>query len=70
MEMADHDLAIHEVLGAAEGDETDFDHAGQGVRQAGMKNRGPGRGWFRRQERSQAYFFFATAGVRAFLRFR
>jgi hypothetical protein len=24
--MADHDLAIHEILGATEGDETDFDH--------------------------------------------
>jgi hypothetical protein len=26
VEMADHDFAIDEVLGATEGDEADFDH--------------------------------------------
>jgi hypothetical protein len=28
--MADHDLAIDEILGATERNETDFDHAGRG----------------------------------------
>jgi hypothetical protein len=44
MKMPDHDLAIDEILGATERDETDFDHGGT-IRDAGregIKNRGAG----------------------------